>query len=182
MRSMISLGTSAASRLKSPFDKQLDALLGAATDRGGQAALERTGAALRDTVQNAPLRETALELWDLHADEPISALRDYLSGEDLRELIALVRGLLAGAARTPFAGALLDAVADTFMARYEDADLATVLRDLGLTEAVLVEQLQRALPPLIDAARADGALAEQVRRRLVPFWCAPATLSLLSGD
>jgi len=179
MSSLLSLGTSAANKVRSPFDRHLDQLLGDAAGKSAQYALRRTNNAIRELIHDAPLQDAALELWDLHADEPIGELREYLSRQDLRELVLIVRRLLVQARTSDYAGHVLDAGIDVFFERYGAHDIAAVLDELGLDRDTLCEQALRFARPAIEAGVADGTLADLVRARLEPFFTSQSVLALL---
>lgn len=181
MSSLLSLGTSAANKVRSPFDRHLDQLLGDAAGKSAQYALRRTNNAIRELIHDAPLQDAALELWDLHADEPIGELREYLSRQDLRELVLIVRRLLVQARTSDYAGHVLDAGVDVFFDRYGERDIAAVLDELGLDRDTLCEQALRFARPAIEAARADGSLAGLIRARLEPFFASHSVLAILGG-
>jgi hypothetical protein len=181
MSSLLSLGTSAANKVRSPFDRHLDQLLGDAAGKSAQYALRRTNNAIRELIHEAPLQDAALELWDLHADEPIGELREYLSRQDLRELVLIVRRLLVQARTSDYAGHVLDAGVDVFFERYSGRDVATVLDELGLDRDVLCDLALRFAGPALEAAAADGTLADLVRARLEPFFASEAVLNLLDA-
>lgn len=175
-KSLFSLGSSVGSRvMRAP-------IIGDAADKGAQLAIRRTNSALREVIRHAPLQGAAMEVWDLHANEPISHLRKYLSRTELRELVQLVYEILISARDTEFAGALLDECIDVFFEQYGTRDVASLLPELGLDRDDLVEDLCRLAPPLLEAARADGTLERLVRSRLEPFFTAASTLALLAGD
>jgi hypothetical protein len=181
MSSLLSLGTSAANRVRSPFDRHLDQLLGDAAGKSAQYALRRTNNAIRELIHDAPLQDAALELWDLHAGEPIGELREYLSQQDLRELVLIVRRLLVQARTSDYAGHVLDAGVDVFFERYGTRDIASVLDDLGLDRDTLRDQVLRFAGPAIEAAAADGSLANLIRARLEPFFTSAPVLALLQS-
>lgn len=176
MSSLLSLGSSAANRVRS---STVDQFLGDAAGKGAQYALRRTNNTVRELIADAPLHDAAMEMWDLHADEPIGALRGYLSKADLRELAVLVHDLVLSARDTDYAVHVLDAGVDVFFDRYGDEHVATVLAGLGIERDTLVADLQRMLPPVIETALADGWLAEQVRTRLEPFFTSAAVATIL---
>lgn len=177
-KSLISLGMGAASRVRSAT---VDQFLGDAAGRSTQFAIRRTSNAVRDLVDEAPLEDAAMEVWDLHADAPISDLREYLSKEELRELAGLIRELLASARSSEYVGELVDGCVDVFLAEYGARDLASLLPELGLTRDDLVDDLCELLPPALEAAKADGRLAELVRARLRPFFASKRVHAILSG-
>jgi hypothetical protein len=179
--SLLKVGTSAANKVKSPFDKQLDQLLGDAAGKGAQAALKRTNKTVKELLHEAPLEGAALELWDLHANEPIADLREYLSKQDLRELVLIVHDIITSARATDFAGHLVDACIDVFFDKYGDHSLAQLLTDVGISRDDVVADICRFAPPVLEAARADGRLERLVRARLEPFFHSPAVDALLAA-
>src|SRR5205814_1486792 len=76
-RSLFSLGTSAARTVGRV------SFVGAAADKGAELAIRQTTGAVREMLSDAPLQAAAMEMWDLHADEPISDLREYMSKQEL---------------------------------------------------------------------------------------------------
>ena len=177
--SMLKVGMSAANRVKSPFDKQLDQLLGDAAGKGAQAALKRTNKTVKEILREAPLHGAALELWDLHADEPIADLREYLSKKDLRELALIVHEIVTSARSTDFAGHLVDAIVDVFFDKYGEHDLARLVAELGISRDDIVADIQRFAPPVLEAAKRNGVLKKHIRTRLEPFFHSPAVAELL---
>jgi hypothetical protein len=70
---------------------------------------------------------------------------------------------------------------DAVLDRYGDRDIASLLPELGLTRDDLVADLRELLPPVIEAAKADGRLAELVRARLKPFFASKKVQTILAG-
>jgi hypothetical protein len=180
MSTMLNLGAGAASKVRGVTDRHLDQVLGDAAGRGAAFALKRTNNAIREMLREAPLEQATMQVWDLHADEPIGDLREYLSREELRVLAERVHDVVVSARQTEYAGALVDACVDVFFAEYGDYDLNRLLDELGITEENLVADLQRLLPRLVAAADRDGALAGFVRARLEPFYRSDEVQALLS--
>jgi hypothetical protein len=179
--SLLKVGSSAANKVKSPFDKQLDQLLGDAAGKGAQAALKRTNKTVKELLHEAPLEGAALELWDLHANEPIADLREYLSKQDLRELALIVHDIVTSARSSDFAGDLIDACVDVFFEKYGAHDLAQLLTDVGISRDDVVEDIRRFAPTVLDAARQEGVLEKLIRARLEPFFHSPAVEALLAS-
>lgn len=178
--SLFSLGTSAASRVRSASDRYLDQFLSDAVGKGAEFALRRTNNAIRELILDAPLQEAAMQMWDLHAEEPISGLRAYLSQQELRELVLIVHEIVASARNDDYAGRVLDECVDVFFERYGCHDIAALLRELGLGRDDIVAEVRRFAPPVIEAAKADGVLAAQIRKRLAPFFRSETVTELLS--
>jgi hypothetical protein len=177
-KSLISFGMGAASKVRSAT---VDQFLGDAAGKSTQFAIRRTNSAMRDLVREAPLQGAAMEIWDLHADEPISDLRGYLSKAELRELAILVHDIISSARTTEYAGHLVDECVDVFFERYGERDLASLLPELGISRDDVLDEAQRFVPPLVDAAKRDGRLEELVRARLKPFFASKKALAILES-
>src|SRR4051794_6239940 len=175
-KSLFSLGASAANRVRNV------GIVADTAERGTQMAIRRTNSALREVIKDAPLKEAALELWDLHADEPVSELRRYMTRDDLRELAGLIHQIVATARTTEYVSAALDEAVDVFFTSYGERSLAALLPELGVTRDDLVDELHRLVPPVVAAARADGRLAGLVRERLAPFFASKPVQAILAGE
>ncbi len=179
--SLFSLGTSAAQRVRNVADKPLDAVFSDATDKGARFAIRRTNAAILDVLANAPVREAAMESWDLQAGESIREFYDYLRASDVTQIAGLLHQVFAHAAASPYAAHLVDVCVTAAFDRYAEMDLARFLHELGVTRRDLVTQLRRHLPRAIHAMAASGDLDRAVRNRLAPFFGSPEVLALLGG-
>lgn len=173
-KSLFSLGTSAARTVGRV------GFVGAAADKGTQMAIKQTTGALRDVFKDEHLRGAAMEIWDLHADEPLSELRAYLSAEDLREVAVLLHAVVVSGRGSEFVGEAVDELVDALLERYGSRDLASVMAELNISRDDLVADLRSALPPLIEAAKSDGRLEALVRARLEPFYRSKKVQTLLS--
>jgi hypothetical protein len=174
-KSLFSLGQSAANRVLS------NPLVGDAANKGAKLAIKQTNSAVREVLKDAPLRGAAMEIWDLHADAPISDLRAYLTKQDLREIVVLVHAIITSGRASDWVGELIDACVDTVLERYGDRDIASLLPELGVTRDDLVSDLRELLPPVIEAAKADGRLEKLVRARLEPFFTSTKVQTILAG-
>lgn len=177
---MIKLGVGVANKAKSPFDKQLEGLLGEATSKGTQAAIKTANRGVKDLLDDAPLREAVLEVWDLHADEPVSDLREYLSKQDLRELALLVHDVVQSTRDSEFTGHVVDAVVDALFAAHGARSATELLGELGVTRDRIVADVHRLVPPLLDRAKSSGELEAAARTRLAPFFASDAVQQLLA--
>jgi len=179
--SLFSLGQSVASRAKSVSDKTLGSFIDGATDKGAQLALRRTNGAIRELLRDPQMHDAAMELWDLHAREPISGLRRYLTDKELRTLAVLIAELVISGREGPFAQRVVDEVIDVFFAQYGDRTLGAILTQLGLTPDLLTEHLQTFAPPVVAAAIESGAAERLLRSRLEPFFASEAVAAILAG-
>ena len=177
--SLFSIGQSVASRAKSVSDRTIGGLIDGATDRGAQLALKRTNSAIRELLRDPQMHAAAMELWDLHAAEPISGLRRYLTDEELRTLAVLVRDVIVAGRDLPFAHRVADECVDVFFAQYGDRSLGALLPELGLTQELLTRHLLSVAPSIVEAAVRSGAVERVLRSRLEPFFGSPSVAAIL---
>lgn len=177
--SMLKTGQRAASVVRSAGDRHLDQVLGDVAGRGAQYALRRFNSAIQDLIHEAPLYDAVLEVWDLHADEAIGGLRDYLSKEEQRDLALRVHDLVVAARNKPYLAVVIEECLDVFFTEYQDHTLTDLLAEFGLDRELLRRVLVELGPQLIEAARRDGVLEGLVRARLEPFFMSDRVLSLL---
>jgi hypothetical protein len=175
--SLLSLGIGAANKVRT---SAVDQFLGDAASKSTQFAIKRTNSAMRDLIQDTQFKQAALEIWDLHAEEPISELRSYLSGSDLRELVGAIHAIVVDVAGTYYADALISAGVDVFFARYGAASIASLLDELGVDRDELIADAVRFSAPVLETLRASGDLDRLVRTRLAPFFASDAVAKLLA--
>jgi len=181
MSTFLKVGASAASKVRSAGDRHLDQFLGDVAGKGAQYALRRTNSAIRELIHDAPLHDAAMELWDLHADEKVSGLREYLSQQELRDLVLIIHDLVESARNKEYFGHVLEECIDVFFDKYGSHTIAGLLPELGLTGADLVAEIVAYGPSVLDAANKDGMLTAEIRKRLEPFFLSDSTLAMLSG-
>jgi hypothetical protein len=179
---MTSLMTFGQSAMKSAKKVAENSFVGDMAGRGTLYALKRVTNAIRETLREAPVHGAAMEFWDLHAGEPVSGLRDYLSQADLRELALIVHRVVVTTRNKEYVGLLLDEAVDVFFTKYGDHTLAGLLPELGLTPDDVAEEILRYGPALVEAAKRNGVLAKLIRERLEPFYTSDRVLGILAGD
>ncbi|MEU1546444.1 hypothetical protein [Nocardia sp. NPDC005745] len=176
--SLMSLGQSAANRAKKAAD---GTFVGDLAGKGALFALKRTNNAIREMLRDAPVHAAAMEFWDLHADEPVSGLREYLSRKDLNELVLLCYEIAVTTREKEYFGLLLDECVEVFFTKYGDYTLAAMLPELGLSGDDIAAEILRYGPAVIESAKREGVLAGLIRERLAPFYASDEVLRILAG-
>lgn len=171
--SLISMGQSAAKKAtESTF-------IGDMAGKGAVFALKRTNNAIREMLRDAPVHDAAMEFWDLHADEPVSGLRDYLSQQDLNELVLLCYEIAVTTREKEYFGLLVEECVDIFFTKYGDYTLAAMLPELGLSGDDITTEILRYGPAVIEGAKRNGVLGKLIRERLEPFYTSDVVLGIL---
>lgn len=178
--SLVSFGTSAAKSARRAAEKATEGtFVGDMAGKGAMFALKRTNGAIRDMLREAPVHDAAMEFWDLHAGEPVSGLREYLSQADLRELAILVHRIVVTTRDKEYLGVLLDECVDVFFIKYGDYTLGEMLPELGLSAEDIHTEILRYGPGIVEAAKRNGVLDKLIRERLEPFYTSEPVLAIL---
>lgn len=174
--SLISMGQSAAKTAKKATESTF---IGDMAGKGAVFALKRTNNAIREMLRDAPVHDAAMEFWDLHADEPVSGLRDYLTQKDLNELVLLCYEIAVTTREKEYFGLLVDECVDVFFTKYGDYTLAAMLPELGLSGDDIAKEILRYGPAVIEGAKRNGVLGKLIRERLDPFYTSDVVLGIL---
>ncbi|MCU1640040.1 MAG: hypothetical protein JWN03_315 [Nocardia sp.] len=180
--SLVSLGTSAAKQARKAAEKATGdgTFLGEMAGKGAQFALKRTNNAIREMLRDAPVHDAAMEFWDLHAGEPVSGLREYLSQQDLQDLALIIYRIALTTREKEYFGILVDQGVEVFFEKYGDHTLAALLPELGLSGEDIGKEILRYGPAVVEAAKRNGVLAKLVRERLEPFFVSDQVIGVLA--
>lgn len=179
---LVGAGRRAAGSVRSQADRHLGEVLGDVAGRGAQFALRRLNNAIAETIDEAPLHDAAMEIWDLQASEPMSNLREYLTREDLRELVLIIHEIWLTLRDTEYFASAVDAGIDVFFDNYGSFTVGALLTELGVERDQLAADAQLLVPPAIEAIKGTGLLEPLIRTRLEPFWRQDEIRELLSAD
>ncbi len=177
--SLMSFGTSAASKVMGAADKQFEGLIGDTMGRGGTYAVRRLNKILVETVRDPTTREAVLQVWDLAADEPISGLSRSVTRAQLAGVVDALHEMVATAAGGEPAGGMVDAVVDALLERLGGYTPIELLDELGLDRVEVVVEMARLAPAVVDALRESGELERIIRAQLAPFYDSEEVRSLL---
>lgn len=180
VRSVVSLGTSAATKMVGAVDKQAQSLFGDTPGKGAAAATRRLNNVLLSTMADPLLRGALLEVYDAQSEELIDGLNDVVSRSDVRTLVAAIVDIAGTAAMTPPVRALIAAMVDAFYLVYGDRPVCELMDEAGLTRDDILVIVRAIAPQAVAAAIADGWLEQAVRDRLAPFFASPAVAAILA--
>ena len=177
--SLMSFGTSAASRVMGAADKQFEGLIGGAVGKGGAFAVRRLNHVLIETIQDPTTREAVLQVWDLLSEEPVSGLSGHATREEISGVVDAVHDLAVTAAANARVAQLGNAIVDGFFERFGGYTLSELLDELDLSREDLAADVARIAPHVIDALRETGDLERVVRAQLEPFYASTEVRALL---
>jgi hypothetical protein len=175
---LLAAGGQIVGRVAPDAQLELDLRLRELAERGARLLLHRAktpgGAA-----DESALVDALVDLWREQADKPISAFREYVTQDDLEDLILLGYEFWLAFRGTPYLNALVDEGIDFFFDKYGGYTLRALLDEFGIQREDLLEEAMRFGPPVIDVLSENGMLAAFLRRRLEPFFLSDEVLALL---
>ncbi|WP_340540764.1 hypothetical protein [Nocardioides sp. GXZ039] len=130
----MSVGSSAASRVKGAADRQLEGLLGDAAGRGGRLAVQALNRILLEMLRDPSTRAAVLEAWDRMAVRELRGvdLRERSSSAEVSDLVDALHDLVVDVASAEGTAEFLDRLGRTVRDRYGEYTLAEVAEEIGL--------------------------------------------------
>ena len=177
--SLMSFGTSAASKVMGAADKQFEGLIGDTVGKGGAYAVGRLNRIIVETVRDPTTREAVLQVWDQIAEEPATGLSRGITQEQLAGLVDAVHELVVTVASSEAAEHLVEAMVEAFFDRFGGYSPAELLDELELDRAEVVSEVARLAPPGVGVLRESGELERIIRAQLAPFYASAEVRSLL---
>jgi hypothetical protein len=177
--SLVSFGTSAASRVMGAADRQFEGLIGDTMDRGGAFAVRRLNRVVIETLLDPTTRFAVLQTWDLLAREQVVGLSRHATQEQISDVAGALQDVAITALATDHAAHLAEAVVDGFFDGFGGYTPTELLEQLDLTREDLVADLVRLAAPVVGVLRESGDLEQLLRARLEPFFTSAEVTRLL---
>jgi hypothetical protein len=177
--SLMSFGTSAASRVMGAADKQFEGLIGDTVGKGGTFAVRRLNRIVIETLRDPTTREAVLQVWDLISREPVAGLNNYVTHEEIAGVVDAVHELAVTTVANEHVADLGEVIVDAFFDRFGGHTPTELLDELDLSREDLVADLVRIAPRAVDALRETGDLERMLREQLEPFYSSDEVIALL---
>ncbi len=181
LSSLMSFGTSTASKVMGAADKQFEGLIGDTVGKGGTFAVRRLNRIVIETLRDPTTREAVLQIWDLVAEEPVAGLGGYATREEISGVVDAVHDLAVTTVVNEHVTHLGEVVVDGFFERFGGYTPTELLDELDLSRPDLVADLVRIAPGVLESLRETGDLESMIRAELEPFYTSPEIAALLDG-
>ena len=179
--SLMKLGAGAASSVLGAADKQFEQLLGDTAGKGAVFAMRRLNKIVVETLKDPMVRDAALQVWDLYADQRLRPLNSIATQDDIRRVGGILQEIVIGGATTAPVRNLVDAMIDMLFEQYGEHPVTTLLEELDISRDDLVADVRAILPDVLAPGLADGGIEKLVRDRLEPFFSSPEVAAVLAG-
>ena len=144
--SLMSFGTSAASKVMGAADKQFEGLIGDTVGKGGTFAVRRLNRIVIETLSDPTTREAVLQVWDLLAQEPVAGLSHYATREEISGVVDAVHELAVTTVANEHVADLGEVVVEAFFERFGGYTPTELLDELDLSREDIVADLVRIAP------------------------------------
>ena len=178
--SLMSFGTSAASKVMGAADKQFEALIGDTVGKGGTFAVRRLNRIVLETLRDPTTREAVLQVWDMLAQEPVAGLGRYATLEEVSGVVDAAHDLAVTTLAGEHVAQLGEVVVEAFFERFGGYTPTELLEELELSREEVVSDLVLLAPAVVEALRESGDLERMLRAELEPFYASPEVAALLS--
>lgn len=119
-------------------------------------------------------------LWHKIKTKPLTVLRDYIEVQDLTNTVALGHEIWDHMRQTDYLKQQLHDGLYAWYQRNQQHSFAVLLRDLNINEALVTQELNQLLQPIIHNMVASGYLRERSRELLRSFYYSDQTKKLLN--
>lgn len=168
---LMGLGKSVLSKASPGLEKTLDEGLLNYVHKSTKATLRSSEKALLAKLSDKVLQKAALEFWTEIKNQPASVLRRYVSAETLEEWFVIGYEYWRAELRhSEYYATVIDLGIDCFFDKYQDASLAFLLEEVGVTRDMILSEIMRFAPPVLAVLNGNGMLEDIVRRQLLPFY------------
>jgi hypothetical protein len=130
----------------------------------------------------SPTRVRSLldEVWDSVAAMPLSEAFAVIGEHDLEDFVVLVHEFWLRYRKTEFFRGISTEMVDHFFRKYGQETLASLVTDMGVSQAMVRDELLGFLRPLVQHALRSGALEQALRARLADFYGSEAAHAALA--
>jgi hypothetical protein len=179
--SLMSFGTTAASKVMGAADKQFEGLIGDTVGKSGTFAVRRLNRIVIETLRDPTTREAVMQVWDLISQEPLTGLGEHATREEIAGVVDAVHELAVATVASEQVAHLGEVMVDGFFDRFGGYSPTELLDELDLDRAEIVADLVRIAPDVVGALRETGDLERIVRVELEPFYTSSEVIALLDG-
>lgn len=149
--------------------------------RLGRAASDERRADVLAVLAPELLRSVADEVWASISSARLRELFGLIDGQDLEDFVVLGHEFWLAYRKSPYFQRLMQEMVEHFFAKYGEQTLLELVDDMGVSEALVAEELSQLLQPLIARAVETGFAEQQIRARLRTFYDSPACAALFAA-
>lgn len=158
--------SSAAPQLEKAIDRQLTAFI----HDNLQEIIAESERFLNNALDEKALRAVANDLWVANAPTTMATLAGYTDAALIDDAVALVRDFWLHFRQTPLFLEIVEQLVRNIFLRHGKKPVAALLEELGVTPALLIDEVYGFAAPVAETALQSGYLEQRIRSRLAAFY------------
>lgn len=178
--SMMKFGKKMANKAVPGLDETFERRIKAWLSDSLPGLIARSEQFLHKAFSDEELRDSVMAAWVSLETKTIDELQDGLGEVELQAFVVLGYEFWLNFRKTGYFEGCARAVVDHLFVKYGDRPVMDLLQDVGVTRAVIVNEVEALALPIIDVLREEGYLEALVRRRLGSFYRSAAAKKLLA--
>lgn len=143
--------------------------------------IKRSEQFLSEALTDAEIKDSLLATWNALEERKLEDLQSNLGDWELHEFVVLGYEFWLSFRKTPYFRDCCQVVVAYLFEKYGDTPLKQLLDDLGVSENMVMDELNAFALPLMQTLKTEGYLEAMLKRRLLPFYQSQAVNQLLDG-
>lgn len=177
--SMMKFGKRMANRAVPGLDETFERRLKAWLSDSLPGLISRSEQFLHKALSDDELRDSVMAAWVAVEDRTIAELQEGLGDVELQEFVVLGYEFWLQFRKTPYFEGCARAVVAHLFEKYGDRPVVDLLGDVGVSQEVIMAEIDAYAIPVIDVLREEGYVEALIRRRLTPFYKSAAAKKIL---
>ncbi|MFU9044857.1 hypothetical protein ACNAUY_00360 [Acinetobacter tibetensis] len=165
--------------LESVTDSNLDQAIQHYLQKNIQKLSQMSEQVLNQHFNDDKLYHFQANLWHKIKDLPLNVLKNYIEINDLQYTVGLGHEIWDHLRQTEYLEQQVKDGISAWYARNQDRSFDLLFRDLNIDEALIQNQLQHLLEPIIQNMLQTDYLAQRARHYLEKFYYSDSTLAIL---
>lgn len=179
-KSALRLGKAVVSRARPELSGELEDNLRAFVRKNAEQRMRASEQLLLEAFESDTFRQVILDLWDDNKHRTVADVQNFAGKLDIEEGFVIGYEYWQHLRQTDFYRELVKAGIAAFYKAYGNRSLNTILKDIGISTEMMVEEAMRYAPPIIDTLDKKKLLEPMIRRTLAPFYESEAVSRILS--
>jgi len=142
--------------------------------------LDESKSFLENSVTDEQLKTSAMELWSILENKPLSEFQKGMDSLDLSEFVALGYDFWLQFRKSDYFKNSYETVVDYFFEKYGEKDFSELLDDLNITPERVLQEVENFAPMALETLIESGQLENMLRRHLERFYHSEEALNCLS--
>ncbi|TCB37037.1 hypothetical protein E0H82_04845 [Acinetobacter sp. ANC 4910] len=165
--------------LESVTDSNLDQAIQHYLQKNIQKLSQMSEQVLNQHFNDDKLYHFQANLWHKIKDLPLNVLKNYIEIDDLPQTVGLGHEIWDHLRQSEYMAQQVKDGISAWYARNQDRSFDLLFRDLNIDEALIQNQLQHLLEPIIQNMLQTDYLAQRARHYLEKFYYSDSTLAIL---